>query len=53
MIMVKYGTSTLLDFLYKKKKSTLLNCNEGSIFLLAASCNFVSNGDASFYYDKS
>lgn len=41
MIMVKYGTSTFLD------------CNEGSIFLLAALCNFVSNGDASFYYDKS
>ena len=40
MIMVKYGTSTLPD------------CNEGSIFLLAALCNFVSNGDASFYYDK-
>ena len=38
---------------YKKKKSTLLNCNEGSIFLLAALCNFVSNGDASFYYDRS
>ena len=52
MKMVKYGPSTLLDFL-SKKESTLLNCNEGSIFLLAALCNFVSNGDASFYYDRS